>query len=104
MNCKRFIHLLVAFVVSLQGFAQIPPSTPTAWPAGTKPAYVRTWEATTPQTDAAGLAGKSLTDVKQTTIYMDGLGRPMQTVIRQGALPTQGGVAQAKDIVTAVTM
>jgi len=102
MNCKRFIHLLVAFVVSLQGFAQIPPSTPTAWPAGTKPAYVRTWEATTPQTDAAGLAGKSLTDVKQTTIYMDGLGRPMQTVIRQGALPTQGGVAQAKDIVTAV--
>ena len=44
--------------------------------------YVRIWDATSPQTDPNVLMTKPLRDVKQTTQYIDGLGRPIQTVIK----------------------
>ncbi len=48
--------------------------------------YVRTWEAHAPITDPAVLTSRPLKDVKMTTQYVDGLGRPVETVVRQGAL------------------
>ena len=50
--------------------------------------YIRSWDATSPQTNSDPLTTKSLRDVKQTTQYFDGLGRPIQTVVKQGALTT----------------
>jgi RHS repeat-associated protein len=50
--------------------------------------YVRTWDATAPETDPNALLTKSLKNVIQTTQYSDGLGRALQTVIKQGSLVT----------------
>lgn len=48
--------------------------------------FVRTWSANAPITDPNVLVGRPLHDVKQSTVYYDGLGRPLQTVARQGSL------------------
>jgi RHS repeat-associated protein len=48
--------------------------------------YVRTWDATAPEQVANAMLARPLKDVKQTTQYIDGLGRPIQTVIKQGSL------------------
>ena len=50
--------------------------------------YIRTWDATSPQTNPDILIAKSLRDVKQTTQYFDGIGRPIQNVLKQGSLRT----------------
>jgi Domain of unknown function (DUF6443) len=50
--------------------------------------FVRIWDATAPQTSPAALVTGSLRDVKQTTAYFDGLGRPLQTVAKQGSMIT----------------
>lgn len=44
--------------------------------------YVRTWEPNMPTADpvAVAAAARTVAEVKQTTIYVDGLGRPWQTV------------------------
>lgn len=63
---------------------------PAAYPPATKVNYVRTWEAMGPYTDAATFTAQSYTEVKQATAYVDGLGRPLQTVVKQatpGATP-----------------
>ncbi|WP_221887935.1 DUF6443 domain-containing protein, partial [Chitinophaga polysaccharea] len=46
--------------------------------------YVRTWEPALPTTDTAYVASASRTvaEVRQTTTYVDGLGRPLQTVAK----------------------
>ena len=61
--------------------------------------YVRTWDATAPIADANELLTRPLKDVKMSTHYLDGLGRPLQTVIREGSLETGGS---ATDIVKQV--
>ncbi|WP_363433269.1 DUF6443 domain-containing protein, partial [Chitinophaga ginsengisegetis] len=46
--------------------------------------YVRTWEPALPTTDTAYVASasRSVAEVRQTTAYVDGLGRPLQTVAK----------------------
>src|SRR6185503_18206681 len=65
-------------------FAQ-PQPLPSNYPSDIKINYVRTWEATAPESNPNILASRSLKDVKQGTQYFDGLGRPLQTVIKQGS-------------------
>jgi RHS repeat-associated protein len=48
--------------------------------------YVRTFDATAPEQNANALMGRWVSDVKTTTQYIDGLGRPTQTVVKQGSL------------------
>jgi RHS repeat-associated protein len=48
--------------------------------------YIRTWDAMAPETVSNVLPGKGLREVKQSTTYFDGLGRPEQTVIKKGSL------------------
>ncbi len=74
-------------------------TVPAAYPAGTQVNYVRTWDAMAPEQDGNNLMTRPLKDVKMATQYLDGLGRPLQTVIKQGSLATGGTVT---DIVSPV--
>jgi RHS repeat-associated protein len=50
--------------------------------------FVRTWEATAPVQDANTMSTRPLNEVKQTTSYVDGLGRPLQKVMLKGSMAT----------------
>jgi RHS repeat-associated protein len=93
---------LVTVLLLLQTTAQA--QTPVALPGNYDPAkkvnYVRAWDAMAPTQDLSTLKSKPLRDVKQTTAYADGLGRPLQTVVKQGSLATGSSPA---DLVSAVT-
>jgi RHS repeat-associated protein len=54
--------------------------------------YVRTWEAKIPFTDTGTFASRPASEVTQATAYVDGLGRPLQTVIKKGSLLTHNGL------------
>ena len=75
---------LAALLLSACGHLEAQNTTPPAY-LGTSANYIRTWEPTSPQTSPSGLASAPLTAVKQTTEYMDGFGRPMQAVVKQGS-------------------
>jgi len=63
-------------------------STPTQYQSTIAKSYVRTWDAAYLETDPNNLPGKSIREVKQTTAYVDGLGRPLQIVVKKGSLIT----------------
>lgn len=67
-------------------------AVPTAYSNTVKINSVRTWDARAPEDNIANLKTRPLRDVQQTTQYFDGLGRPLQTVVKQGSYPT-GGIA-----------
>ncbi len=77
---------LFGLALSFSVQAQVAPPDP--YNANIKINYVRTWDATAPETNAATLVTRPLKDVKMTTVYFDGLGRKTQQVARQGSLPT----------------
>ena len=57
--------------------------TPAAYSSGIKINYIRSWEPSKAISDPSLVTGSTSTaDVKQTTQYFDGLGRPLQTVSR----------------------
>lgn len=60
--------------------------------------YVRTWTAVAPEQNEAALVSRPFNDVKQATAYVDGLGFPLQTVVKEGSLITG---SEKKDLVTA---
>ena len=66
--------------------AQVPP--PAAYPPGTQVSFVRTWDAAAPEQNSDVLTTRPLKDVKQATQYFDGLGRPVQSIIKEGSLET----------------
>ncbi|MBX2924077.1 MAG: hypothetical protein KF746_17895 [Chitinophagaceae bacterium] len=68
--------------------AQSPRNVPVNYTTTTKVNLVRTWDAKAPEQNANTLITRPLRDVQQTTQYFDGLGRPLQTVIKQGSLVT----------------
>jgi len=96
----RFITLFLIIVVALhscQGAdAQYLPAN---YPYNTQVNFVRIWNATAPEKDPNVLMTRPLKDVKEVTQYLDGLGRSIQTVAKQGSLAS-GTVAQ--DIVSPV--
>lgn len=55
----------------------------TAYPSAIKINYVRTKEAVVPVVNEAMFDGAGYREVKQVTQYIDGLGRPLQSVVRQ---------------------
>jgi len=61
---------------------------PAAYSSNVHVSYVRTWDATRPESSVNTLMGRTTKDVKVTTQYFDGLGRPLQTVIKQGSMIT----------------
>ncbi len=84
----RLLLAVAGLGASAKSLAQTPVSPQVPYSSTIKVNYVRTWEATAPETNPALLPGRTLRDVKQTTAYFDGLGRPLQTVVKQGSLTT----------------
>src|SRR4051812_20786242 len=102
MNIKycRSVLMAACTLISVTGLTQdaapyMPGSyTPTSFN------YIRTWDVKAPITDPAVVVVRPLRDVLQTTQYIDGLGRPLQTVIKQGSWKT--GASEPKDLVAPV--
>ncbi|WP_028787691.1 RHS repeat-associated core domain-containing protein [Terrimonas ferruginea] len=89
------LHLLPCRAVNIFFLSILVGSTaraqaPAVYPAGSKINWVRTWDAVGPETNPDNLIARPLTDVRMATQYMDGVGRPVQTVIKQGSLITGG--------------
>lgn len=97
MRNKTFLTILLT-VIGFVALSQ-PASLPLAYSATKNVSYVRTWQATAPESNPNTLTTRPLRDVKQTTQYIDGLGRIMQTVSKQSSYPTNG---TAVDMVSAV--
>jgi len=70
--------------LSVNVTVQAPPTPPDAHN------FIKSWDATAPESDPNNLMTKQLRDVRLTTAYFDGLGRPEQTVIKKGSLSTSG--------------
>src|SRR5687768_16800390 len=98
---KSFFSLSIAVTgfLSLETVAQTPRSVPAGYTSATSRNYVRTWQATAPEATPNTLITRNLRDVKQTTQYLDGLGRPLQTVVKQGSLITAGAPVDMMDMV-----
>jgi RHS repeat-associated protein len=64
--------------------AATPDALPAAYPASMPVNYIRTWVPSMPTTDSQEVMSpsRSTAEVKQTTEYFDGLGRPLQTVTK----------------------
>ncbi|MGN7787295.1 DUF6443 domain-containing protein [Niabella sp. 22666] len=107
LNIKLAFLLLLGMGSYMQVGAQKPTGLP-SYAANAPLNYVRSWEATAPFADTAGFATKPLTEVKEATQYFDGLGRPLQTVIKKGSMVTTDlmnvntDADNAKDLVTPV--
>ena len=89
------IVLLVALVHAQDATVHLPLPYNTGIPLN----FVRTWDVKAPVTDQVSLLSRPLKDAIQTTQYLDGLGRPLQTIVKEGSLITGGS---AKDIVSPV--
>ncbi len=76
-HTKTYI-LLLSISVTLPAMAQIAPETEPL-----RLNFVRTWEPLVPLTDTALTATKPVEEVRTTTAYLDGLGRPLQMVAKQ---------------------
>lgn len=74
------------------GFAQQTP--PSAYSGNVKVNYIRVWEPVKPYSSVSEVVDSNRTtkEVRQTTQYVDGLGRPLQTVVKKGSMAT--GAAQ----------
>lgn len=94
----RFVcYLLSAAIFSMNMSVIAQRIAPAAYSSTIPVNYVRTWDATSPQSHPDSLLTKGVGDVKQITQYLDGLGRPLQTVMKKGSLVTG---ELAKDFVT----
>jgi RHS repeat-associated protein len=96
-GCITIIAMLCSFTLQAQ-----PAPLPAAYPADIKLNYVRTFEAMAPGLNENTISdpNQPITKVRQTTVYLDGLGRPLQTVVKQGSKNTYGATV---DVVTAHT-
>ena len=79
---------LAAALITLTSIVHAQQVMPTAYGSGIKLNYVRTWDAMAPITQEDTMLTRPYKDVKQTTAYFDGLGRPLQTVAKKGSLIT----------------
>lgn len=80
------IIVMIALINSIN--AQV--IMPAAYSSSIKINYVRTWDPVKPYSDDADVisSSRTLQEVRQSTQYFDGLGRPLQTVIKKGSLVT----------------
>jgi RHS repeat-associated protein len=79
---------LLALFANCALFTKAQQVMPAPYVSDIKVNYVRTWDATSPQINPDTLISRSLKDVKQTTQYFDGLGRPLQIVVKKGSMIT----------------
>ena len=85
---KRSINIIVFSLFTFAfNKAKAQQVTPTAYNSSIKVNYVRIWTPVKPYTSDADVTSSSrnIQEVQQTTDYFDGLGRPLQTVVKQGS-------------------
>jgi RHS repeat-associated protein len=95
MRVCLFFVIAVASAASLKG----QPAVPADYTSATLRSYLRTWDAGAPEPSPNALVIRPLRDAKQTTQYFDGLGRPIEIVLKQGSLET--ATSSNVDLVTA---
>src|SRR5438876_7735142 len=87
-----FLKIITSAALLYSTTIKAQPTPPDPY-SGTIPVnFIRTWDAAAPETDLNNLMTRPLKDVKQTTGYFDGLGRPVETVLKQGSLETSTGI------------
>lgn len=75
-------------LIGLQLFGQQPRPVPAVYSSSAKISFIRTWDALAPELNPNNLMTRPLRDVRQTTQYIDGMNRPIQTVVRQASMET----------------
>ncbi len=85
MLLKKLVSLII-IIVPICLSAQV--SSPSPYSGNVKINYVRTWDLKAPESNPANIPGRPLKDAVQRTQYLDGLGRPLQMVVKQGSLAT----------------
>jgi RHS repeat-associated protein len=100
INCLQVLFVLVAALYAAKSYTQVTP--PAQYPSSAPVNFIRVWEPVKPYTSEADVisTSRSLKEVRQTTQYFDGLGRPLQTVIKKGSLETSTGANV--DIISAI--
>jgi RHS repeat-associated protein len=88
LSDMKIQFILFGLILSISAKAQVR-QTPTSYSSKKPVNYVRTWDATGPDTSAADVNVSSpMSKFIMSTGYLDGLGRTVQTVVKQGAQPT----------------
>jgi RHS repeat-associated protein len=72
--------VLILLLMATNAMGQGQSSVPAAYPGSDRINYTRVWKATAPDQSPSHLVTRPLSDVKQTTQYVDGFGRVFQTV------------------------
>ena len=92
-NCfystKSFLIIPLSLIITFAA-GQTPRAVPADFGSNNPRSYIRAWSATAPEQTPNTLTTRALRDVKQVTQYLDGLGRPIETVAKQGSLITNG--------------
>jgi RHS repeat-associated protein len=89
MKNKRILNIVVVLLVSAFNMAHAQDNTPVKPSNYSGPVnYVRVCDVQVPITDATVIMSRPLREVKMSTQYFDGLGRPVETVVRQGSVIT----------------
>jgi len=101
MKNKLVSNVVVVVLLSAFNMAHAQDNTPVKPSNYSGPVnYVRVWNVQVPITDATAIMNRPLREVKMSTQYLDGLGRPVETVVREGSLGTG---STPVDLVTAQT-
>ncbi|MGN6493886.1 MAG: DUF6443 domain-containing protein [Agriterribacter sp.] len=82
----RYSMLILLVALCNSAMPQSPRPIPGDYSSSAKINYVRTWNVKAPESSGNAILAKSIRDAQQSTLYIDGLGRPLQTVIKQGSL------------------
>lgn len=86
LNCTTFL-IAVFHWVSAEG--QTPRTIPSPYLSNAPVNSIRTWDVMAPELNGNNLTiSSSLDKARITTQYSDGLGRPLQTVVKQGSMVT----------------
>lgn len=95
MKLRHASFLIVAFLVGLlhRDLLKAQP-----YSVSTPLNHIKSWVSYAPVSDWSTLINKPTRDVLLTTQYFDGLGRELQTVVKEGSLESTTGLS--KDIVT----
>lgn len=97
---------LILALITIPATAQTPRAVPNPYTFLPSNNYVRTWDAVSPESSSSNITvGGNITQFKMATQYVDGLGRPVETVVKNGSLITDPAnpvsSANAKDMVSA---
>lgn len=100
VHIMRFLIITIIVFSNINAFSQRVMPAPYSFSLN-NPNYTKLWNAVKPDTSRANFNTTTpVTTAKMLSEYYDGLGRPIQTVVKQGSMPTGG---TSVDMVSAKT-